>query len=312
MIAYESEHVRLDGTTFPVAIELMATLDGMEGALRWLTWVDDLTERRRAEDAAARHAGELARSNADLDRFAAVVAHDLHSPLRVIIGSARILERRDGGHLSQEERELIGLIANGARRMAALVDGVRAYSGVRGDEAVDESLSLRGVVDGVVAAMRSELEAAGARVAVGDLPSVCGDAVGLTQLVQNLLGNALKFRSDAPPAIAIDAERADGGDWSRDRGRQRDRDRAGRRRAHLRLRRPPALRRRDRRHRHRPGHLQDGRGAPRRAHLGRARAGRRQRLPLHAPAGAPLRHAARSASTIASAFSWAPAGGRSA
>ena len=213
MIAYESEHVRLDGTTFPVAIELMATLDGMEGALRWLTWVDDLTERRRAEDAAARHAGELARSNADLDRFAAVVAHDLHSPLRVIIGSARILERRDGGHLSQEERELIGLIANGARRMAALVDGVRAYSGVRGDEAVDESLSLRGVVDGVVAAMRSELEAAGARVAVGDLPSVCGDAVGLTQLVQNLLGNALKFRSDAPPAIAIDAERADGGDW---------------------------------------------------------------------------------------------------
>ena len=57
MIAYESEHVRLDGTTFPVAIELMATLDGMEGALRWLTWVDDLTERRRAEDAAARTRG---------------------------------------------------------------------------------------------------------------------------------------------------------------------------------------------------------------------------------------------------------------
>jgi PAS domain S-box-containing protein len=213
MVAYESEHVRLDGTTFPAAVELMATLDGVEGTLRWLTWVDDLTERRRAEEAVARHAGDLARSNADLDRFAAVVTHDLQSPLRVIVGSARILERRAGAHLSHEERELIGLIANGARRMAALVDGVRAYSGVRGHETADEALPLRGVVDEVVAAMHGELEAAGARIAVGDLPTVCGDPVGLTQLIQNLLGNALKFRSDAPPAIAVDADRADGGDW---------------------------------------------------------------------------------------------------
>jgi PAS domain S-box-containing protein len=299
MVAYESEHVRLDGTTFPAAVELMATLDGVEGTLRWLTWVDDLTERRRAEEAVARHAGDLARSNADLDRFAAVVTHDLQSPLRVIVGSARILERRAGAHLSHEERELIGLIANGARRMAALVDGVRAYSGVRGHETADEALPLRGVVDEVVAAMHGELEAAGARIAVGDLPTVCGDPVGLTQL-----GCAAGDRRGCRPR----RRRRLG----RDRGRQRDRHRAGGRRAHLRVRRPAPLGRRHRRHRHRPGRLQDGRGAPRRAHLGRARARRRQRLPLHAPAGAPLRHAARSASTMASAFSCAPAGGSSA
>ena len=94
MIAYESEHVRRDGSTFPVAVELLATLYGEPREPRWLTWIDDLTERRRAEEEAARHAAGLARSNADLDRFAAVVAHDLQSPLRVIIGSARILERR--------------------------------------------------------------------------------------------------------------------------------------------------------------------------------------------------------------------------
>jgi len=213
MIAYESEHVRRDGSRFPVAIELMATLDGVAGEPRWLTWVDDLTERRRAEQAVAQHAAKLARSNADLDRFAAVVTHDLQSPLRVIAGSARILERRASAHLTGEERELVALIANGARRMSALVDGIRAYSGVRGHEAIDDALALREVVGEVVAGLRDDLEAAGATLAVGDLPAVCGDRVGITQLVQNLLGNALKFRAEAPPVIAIDAERADGGDW---------------------------------------------------------------------------------------------------
>ncbi|HYI20756.1 MAG TPA: PAS domain S-box protein [Solirubrobacteraceae bacterium] len=206
MIAYESEHVRRDGSTFPVAVELLATRYGGPREPRWLTWIDDLTERRRAEEEAARHAAGLARSNADLDRFAAVMAHDLQSPLRVIVGSARVLERRAAGHLTGEELELVQLIANGARRMAALVDGIRVYSSVRGDEQTEDALPFGEVVDEVVAGMAAELEAAGAAVAVGDLPTVCGDRVGLVQLVQNLLGNALKFRGAALPAISVEAE----------------------------------------------------------------------------------------------------------
>jgi len=213
MIAYESEHVRLDGTTFPAAIELMATVDGLGHEPRWLTWVDDLSARRRAESDAERHAADLVRSNADLDRFAAVVTHDLQAPLRVIVGCARILERRAGERLAEDERRLVEMIAGGARRMAALVEGIRAYSGVRGAETIEDALSLQSVVDDVVPGMREDLEEAGATIAVGALPTVPGDRVALTQLVQNLLGNALKFRGEAPPVIAIDAERAEGGDW---------------------------------------------------------------------------------------------------
>ena len=213
IITYESEHVRRDGSTFPAAVELMATLSGPMREPRWLTWIDDLTERRRAEEAAARHAADLARSNADLDRFAAVVTHDLQSPLRVIAGSARILERRASEHLTGDELELIALIGNGARRMAALVEGIRAYSGVRGHEQAEDALALGEVVDQVVADMRGDLDAAGATLAVGELPAVCGDRVGLAQLIQNLLGNALKFRGAAPPAIVVEAEPGPPGEW---------------------------------------------------------------------------------------------------
>jgi PAS domain S-box-containing protein len=317
MIAYESEHVRLDGSTFPVAVELLATVYGAPQEPRWLSWIDDLTERRRAEEEAARHAAGLARSNADLDRFAAVMAHDLQSPLRVIVGSARVLERRAAGHLTGEELELVQLIANGARRMAALVDGIRVYSSVRGDEQTDDALPFGEVVDEVVAGMAADLEAAGATVAVGDLPAVCGDRVGLVQLVQNLLGNALKFRSAALPAISVDAEpepepELGGGAWRitvADNGIGIEPAYAERvfgfgERLHTQGLHP--------RDGHRPGGVQNRGRAPRRAHLGRAGTGRRQRVPLHAAGGPTLRHAARTASISASACSCTPAGGSSA
>ena len=213
MIAYESEHVRRDGSRFPVAIELMATLDGVAGEPRWLTWVDDLTERRRAEQAVAQHAAELARSNADLDRFAAVVTHDLQSPLRVIAGSARILERRVSAHLTGEERQLVALIANGARRMSALVDGIRAYSGVRGPEAIDDALALRDVVDEVVAALRDDLEAAGAdaggRRPAGGLRRPCRHHAARPEPA----GERAQVPRGGAAGDRVDAERADGGDW---------------------------------------------------------------------------------------------------
>jgi PAS domain S-box-containing protein len=212
-VAYESEHVRLDGSTFPAAVESMAARDEAGEQRYWLTWVDDLTERRRSERVAARHADEMARSNAELDRFAAVVSHDLQSPMRVIAGCARILERRAGESLGAEERELVEHIVGGVHRMTALLDGIREWSRVRGESEPMSEVDCAAVVDGVLSSLAADLDAAGATVRAGDLPTFTGHPAALAQLFQNLIANAVKFRRDEEsPAIAISARAADG-EW---------------------------------------------------------------------------------------------------
>ena len=204
-LSYESDHVRIDGSVFPSAIEIMAARDDRGEQLYWLTWIEDLTERRQSDDDAARHADEMARSNADLDRFAGVVSHDLQSPMRVIAGCARVLERRAGDRLAPEERELVEHIVGGVHRMTALLDGIREYSRVRADTAPPAEVDTGAVVDGVLASLAADLEAAGARVGVGSLPTLRAHPAALAQLFQNLIANAVKFRAEAPPQITIRA-----------------------------------------------------------------------------------------------------------
>jgi PAS domain S-box-containing protein len=211
-LAYESEHLRTDGSRFPAAIEMMAARDERGEQLYWLTWVEDLTERRRAEDDAARHAEAMARSNAELDRFAGTVSHDLQSPMRVIAGCARVLERHAGERLGAEERELVDHIVGGVHRMTALLDGIREWSRVRGEDAPLAGVDSGAVVEDVLSLLAADLHAAGATVEVGTLPVVCGHPAALVQLFQNLIANAVKFRGGAPPAIVVGASRT-GDDW---------------------------------------------------------------------------------------------------
>jgi PAS domain S-box-containing protein len=211
-LAYESEHVRADGTTFPAAIETMAARDERGEQLYWLAWVEDLTERRRAEIDAARHAEELGRSNAELDRFAGTVSHDLQSPMRVIAGCARVLERRAGDQLGPEERELVEHIVGGVHRMTALLDGIREWSRARGDDAPLADVDCGAVVEQALSLLAADLHGAGATVEVGSLPVVRAHPAALIQLFQNLIGNAVKFRGDTPPEIVVGARRI-GDDW---------------------------------------------------------------------------------------------------
>ena len=167
MITYESEHVRADGSTFPAAIEMMAARDGAAGEPRWLTWVEDLTERRRAEQDVARHAGgarALQRRPRPLRRRrvarpAVAAARDRRLARGSSSGAA-------SGTSTGEERELVELIVGGVHRMTALVDGIRDYSRVRGGRAIDDALAARATWSTRSSpALRGDLDAAGARVA---------------------------------------------------------------------------------------------------------------------------------------------------
>ena len=168
----------------------------------------DISARRHAERKLQEHALELERSNAELEQFAYVASHDLSEPLRMISSYLQLLRRRYHGELDSDADEFIDFAVDGAARMRDLIDGLLTFSRAgRGDqpfEPVDlQALAERAAADAVAAPAGAE-----PRIAVGPLPTVHGDAHGLGQLFQNLIGNAVKFvPADRVAEVGIDAER---------------------------------------------------------------------------------------------------------
>jgi signal transduction histidine kinase len=154
-------------------------------------------------------AGELERSNADLERFAYVASHDLAEPLRTISGFTTLLSRRYKGQLDREADEFIGFIEDGTRRMQelirALLDLSRAGSSTTTPTRVDLAAALADVLNNLHAQVRDQE----ATIRADDLPTVTADPAQLRQLLQNLIANAVKFRSDEPPFVEVSARRED-------------------------------------------------------------------------------------------------------
>jgi PAS domain S-box-containing protein len=182
----------------------IAPLDG--GPALVLLAMEDVTERKRADEERERLMEELRRSNAELERFAYVASHDLQEPLRMVASYTQLLARRYQGQLDERADRYIGFAVEGATRMQALINGLLAYSRVgSGGEPVP--VPVRTALDGALANLQAAVSAAQARVTHDALPVVQADPVQLLQLFQNLLGNALKFRGPEPPRVHVTAWR---------------------------------------------------------------------------------------------------------
>ena len=164
-------------------------------------------EAARSEAELTRRAQELARSNADLEQFAYVASHDLQEPLRMVASYVQLLARRYKGKLDPDADTFIRYAVDGAMRMQALINDLLAFSrvGTRGKEPVP--VPLEKCAERALAHLRLALEESGAEVKVEPLPWVKGDESQLAQLLQNLVGNAVKFRGERPPRIRISATR---------------------------------------------------------------------------------------------------------
>ena len=152
------------------------------------------------------HAADLKRSNQELELFAYVASHDLQEPLRMVASYTQLLATRYGDRLDDDARDFISFAVDGARRMQALIEGLLQYSraGTRALSFVPTDLneSLRGALSNLSLA----IDDAGATITSAELPMVKADPAQMTQLFQNLIANALKFRSEAPPEIVVTAE----------------------------------------------------------------------------------------------------------
>lgn len=170
---------------------------------------EDITERKRAEKALQEKTEELQRSNQELERFAYVASHDLQEPLRMVGSYVGLLARRYQGKLDGDADEFINFAVDGVKRMHELINALLTYSrvGRRGKEPVPTDGNK--VFQRVLLNLKVAIEEKMAEVKCGPLPVVRADEQQLEQLLQNLVGNALKFTQDNP-RVEVWAERIDG------------------------------------------------------------------------------------------------------
>jgi signal transduction histidine kinase len=146
---------------------------------------------------------ELERSNRDLEQFASVVSHDLQQPLAALVGYADLLASSYPAASDSVEQKYIQGILEGSSRMEEMIRGMLSYSRATREAEATEEVDLALVVGRVVGDLAGEIERTGAAITHDALPTVRGSATLLTQLFQNLVGNAMKFHAKDPPRIHL-------------------------------------------------------------------------------------------------------------
>ena len=166
--------------------------------------LNGIHDRERMEILLRHKTEELAKSNRDLEQFASVAAHDLQEPLHSIQVFLDLLRVKYGEVLDERGLGYLDRVKQAADRMQQLIQSLLVFSKVESKDMSKESFALSDVVDDVLSDLGARIEELQAVVQVGDLPTVHGNAFQIKQLLQNLLGNALKFhRPGVPPVIHI-------------------------------------------------------------------------------------------------------------
>lgn len=163
----------------------------------------------RQADELALLAADLERSNAELKKFAYVASHDLQEPLNQVANYVQFLEMRYQDQLDEDAKEFITYAVEGVSLMQTLIDDVLAYSKVDLQGIEFELTNAGDALERALANLRGRIADSGAMVTRDPLPTVMADGTQLMQLFQNLIGNAIKFRSEQPPEIHIGAQRLD-------------------------------------------------------------------------------------------------------
>jgi PAS domain S-box-containing protein len=186
---------------------------GEDGEVReWGGTCTDITERKQAEGKLQHYMQELKRSNAELQDFAAIAAHDLQEPLRKVTAFGDHLKEHCGDNLDELGRDFLARMQNAAQRMSVLIEALFQYSRVGARAEPFQSVDMLAVVFGVVADVEARISRSHARIEFTPMPKVMADATQVRQLIQNLVANALKFqRPGTRPHVVIEGRTIDHG-----------------------------------------------------------------------------------------------------
>ena len=202
---------RKDRSEFPIEI-MLSPLESADGVLVTAA-IRDITARKGAEAQLLNNVEELNRSNVELQQFAYIASHDLQEPLRMVASYTTLLARRYKGKLDADADDFIAFAVDGATRMQHLIQDLLAYSrvGSKGQELADTSSEE--ALEQALRNLRGAIQASGAIVTHDPLPMVKADEMQLTQLFQNLVGNAIKYRRTDTPSVHISAEQNGAKKW---------------------------------------------------------------------------------------------------
>jgi PAS domain S-box-containing protein len=203
---------RKSGSDFPIEI-MLSPLASDEGMLVTAAIRDITATRTKAEARLLLKVQALNRSNEELAQFAYIASHDLQEPLRMVASYTQLLSRRYKGKLDADADTFIAYAVDGANRMQVLIQDLLAYSrvGTKGEEL--RGTSSEAAFQRALANLHGAIEDGGAAVTHDPLPNVLGDEMQLSQLFQNLIGNAIKYQGAGTPRVHVDAVRNAGNEW---------------------------------------------------------------------------------------------------
>jgi PAS domain S-box-containing protein len=209
----EGWRVRKNGSTF-FASMLVTALRDANGRLKGFGNVTrDITDSKKKSAELARAVEELQRSNDELKQFAYVASHDLQEPLRMVASYTQLLAKRYGGKLDQDADEFINFAVDGCRRMQSLIADLLAYSRAGSAGGLLTEVRSEDALEEAMAALQIRIEETHGAVTHDRLPRVAADKRQLTQLFQNLVGNAIKYHGPETPRVHVSASKNGGDEW---------------------------------------------------------------------------------------------------
>jgi len=202
---------RKDGSKFPIEI-MLSPLESTEGILVTAA-IRDISVRKNSDEHLVKTVKELKRSNDELQQFAYVSSHDLQEPLRMVSSYTQLLAVRYKGRLDSDADEFIAFAVDGCNRMQGLIQDLLAYSRAGSNGKALSETSGEDALQAALTNLRAAMEQSGAVVTHDSLPVIKTDETQLTQIFQNLVGNAIKYRRAESPQVHISASKNGGNEW---------------------------------------------------------------------------------------------------